>query len=423
MSEPAAEVAPRALVSALLRGGVLDERTVSTPGAPDRPDQGATLARAWRYVVLGPILYRVAAFPKVLIGFTSANGAGPAVPVLVATAFAVAVNLVALVLVLRRGGLRAGHTRRALWLDLAVGVALNLVVASVSTPALQPFAVDVSWTWLVGTIAMWSSLLGLPTTVWLLVAAVPFRMALTLAGGLPLSNDLAVERSIGCLVGLVVAVVVMTGFVILVGIGGRFALSAGVRLGVRAERDRTNRMLHDGVLQTLDALALTLPDDGIDPTRRLVELRSALGGEAATLRQRIMQPPPDTTARGFLAELTDVVTEMAGHGLRTQLVAADFDDQAVSEARRAALREAAREAMRNAAKHAGTPHVVLRVEERDNGIAAVVRDHGVGFDVQQRPPGFGISQSIEARLREVGGHGTVHSRPGDGTRVTMWVPR
>jgi signal transduction histidine kinase len=62
------------------------------------------------------------------------------------------------------------------------------------------------------------------------------------------------------------------------------------------------------------------------------------------------------------------------------------------------------------------------VEERDGGIAVVARDQGEGFDVRERPPGFGITQSILARLAEVGGHGTVDSQPGRGTRVTMWVP-
>ncbi|HYS38732.1 MAG TPA: ATP-binding protein, partial [Pseudonocardiaceae bacterium] len=89
---------------------------------------------------------------------------------------------------------------------------------------------------------------------------------------------------------------------------------------------------------------------------------------------------------------------------------------------RMAVRDAVREAMRNTMKHAGTTEVVLRVEHRDQGVAVIARDHGTGFDEADRPPGFGISNSIMARLAEVGGTSTVESSPGRGTRVTLWVP-
>jgi signal transduction histidine kinase len=420
MSEPVLDVTPRAAAGAMLRGGVLHDRLDTTP--EDAALAMAPLARAWRYVVLIPLVYRIASFPKVFIGYATANGGTGLVPVLAVTTVAVLLNLIGGFLVLRRRGLRAAGARRVLWLDLGIGVLLNFAVATTVPAAVQPFAVDVSWTWLVGTFGLWASLLGVPGTLWLLLAAIPLRALLTLAGGLPLTDPLAVTRSIGCLVGLVVAVLTMAGFLVLSGAGGRFAVLAGIRHGTRIERDRNRRLLHDTVLQTLDALAITPPAPETDPAARLAEVRDVLGGEAAALRRRIMETPPEHGSRGFVAELGDLVTEMAGHGLRTQLVAADFDDQVLSAARRTALRDAVREALRNAAKHAGTNQIVLRVEDRDGGISAVVRDHGVGFDPAVRPPGFGIRESITARLAEVGGRSSIDSAPGAGTRVTLWVP-
>jgi signal transduction histidine kinase len=181
--------------------------------------------------------------------------------------------------------------------------------------------------------------------------------------------------------------------------------------------------MHDSVLQTLEALAISTPGDDAHAVSRLSEVRSVAKAEAAEIRRRITEPIPNGTTRGFAVELADVATEMARDGLRTQLVAADFaDDDKLSQDRRTAMCEAVREALRNTVKHSGTKQVVLRVEERDGGIAVVARDQGEGFDVRERPPGFGITQSILARLAEVGGHGTVDSQPGRGTRVTMWVP-
>lgn len=230
-------------------------------------------------------------------------------------------------------------------------------------------------------------------------------------------------RSVGCMIALAVAIVLGAGILILLGVGTRFALDIGLRRGREAERHRTRRIMHDSVLQTLEALAISAPGDDAQAVARLKELRSVAKAEAAELRRKITEPVQSGSSRGFAVELADVATEMARDGLRTQLVAADFaDDDQLSQDRRTAMCEAVREALRNTVKHSGTKQVVLRVEERDGGIAVVARDQGQGFDVQDRPPGFGITQSIMARLAEVGGRGTVDSQPGRGTRVTLWVP-
>jgi len=53
----------------------------------------------------------------------------------------------------------------------------------------------------------------------------------------------------------------------------------------------------------------------------------------------------------------------------------------------------------------------------------ITRDHGAGFSAADHPAGFGISESITARLAEVGGTSLVESGlAGGGTRVTLWVP-
>ncbi|MYW96516.1 ATP-binding protein [Amycolatopsis rubida] len=407
-------------------------RTLLHRGSPpERPDAGedlgavgdATLARAARYWVVVPIAYRIAAFVKVFIGFAAANGGAGLVPVLPAAALGVAANAGFLWWLLRSGGLPARRTRRVLTADLGAGLVLNLLIAVLAPDAVQPFAIDVTWTWLVGSVAMWAGTSGLPAALLLLAAAVPVRVLLTVAGGLRLDNPLAINRSIGCLVALAVSVVVACGILVLLGVGTRFALDIGLRRGQEAERRRTQRLLHDSVLQTLEALAIAPADDADHAAERLAQLRSVAHAEAAELRRSITEPIEPRTGRGFVVELADVAAEMAREGLRTQLVAADFaDDDRLSADRRTAMCEAVREALRNTVKHAGTSRVVLRVEERDGGTAVVARDQGRGFDVRERGPGFGIRQSIEARLAEVGGTGRVESAPGHGTRVTLWVP-
>jgi signal transduction histidine kinase len=191
------------------------------------------------------------------------------------------------------------------------------------------------------------------------------------------------------------------------------AFYAGTRYGRKRERVMFNRYIHDTVLQSLEAMALRTPSDSMDVT----QFRAIARAQASALRRGFQQ-----CAGGRLVdELKELATDMAREGLRAQVVSADINDT-LSAARRQALRDATREALRNTLRHGETKSVTVRVEERDGGIAVTARDHGVGFDMTERPRGFGIRESIIGRIGDVGGHADIVSKPGGGTRVTLWVP-
>jgi signal transduction histidine kinase len=202
-------------------------------------------------------------------------------------------------------------------------------------------------------------------------------------------------------------------------IAGPVAYFSGMRRGRADERAEFNRNIHDTVLQALEAMALATPADCVDPGGKLAELRNVARVQATTLRRGLTEP---STGGRLVEDLAALATDMASEGLRAQLVSADIDDT-LPDARRKAMRDATREALRNTLKHSETKRVTVRVEERDGGIAVTTRDHGVGFDMAEQPRGFGINESIIARLGQVGGRADVVSRPGGGTRVTVWVPR
>lgn len=202
----------------------------------------------------------------------------------------------------------------------------------------------------------------------------------------------------------------------LVGLTGVVAFWLGVRRGRASERRVANRFIHDTALQALEGIALLATSGAGDDA--LAEIRGVARAQAAGLRRGLTR----TVTGGLAMELAAVVADLAGEGLRVRLVMADFDD-ALPGYRCRAVGEAAREALRNTRKHAATGDAVVEVAERDGGVEVVVRDQGAGFDPVTRRPGFGISESIGARLREVGGRSAVVSRPGEGTRVALWVPR
>jgi signal transduction histidine kinase len=89
-----------------------------------------------------------------------------------------------------------------------------------------------------------------------------------------------------------------------------------------------------------------------------------------------------------------------------------------------ALVGAAREAMVNAAKHAGVSTVSVYVEVEQAAVVAYVRDRGKGFDpATVEPDRQGVRGSIIGRAERHDGLATVRSAAGEGTEVTIRIPR
>jgi signal transduction histidine kinase len=114
------------------------------------------------------------------------------------------------------------------------------------------------------------------------------------------------------------------------------------------------------------------------------------------------------------------------HNLRLQLDVAD-DLRVPTEDLRTLLFRSVRELVFNVVKHAGVDTATLRAHPTDEGCMMEVVDEGHGFDPTQveaanDPEGhFGLF-SVRERLDLVGGHLTIDSDPGSGTRARIDVP-
>ncbi|HEX4705077.1 MAG TPA: ATP-binding protein [Pseudonocardiaceae bacterium] len=383
------------------------------------------LVRAARYVVVLPLVYRVVVMPVMLLSVLSTNGGAGAAPGALIAAFAVLLNLFAVVYVLRMPGFPSTIARTTLGVDVLVGLLLYLVASLVVRDPGFDEVSEMAWTYVVGSVALLTLARGVPAGLALIALSVPFHILLAAAGGHTQPTTAPVARAIDDVATLVPALCTAIVVLMLVGLSTRLAMGVGSRRGQAIERARAQRLLHDTVLQTLEAMALTPVTPPADLDRmveQLAELRGIARAQAIQLRRSLAEPAGPSAPAGLGEDLAEVAADMAREGLRARLVFTDVDDGALPEARRRAVRDAVREAMRNTMKHAGTDEVVLRIEQRDGGIAVIARDHGTGFNEADRPPGFGISSSITARLAEVGGTSTIESQPGRGTRVTLWVP-
>jgi len=89
-----------------------------------------------------------------------------------------------------------------------------------------------------------------------------------------------------------------------------------------------------------------------------------------------------------------------------------------------ALLAAAREATVNAAKWSGASVISLFAEVEPAEVSLVVRDRGRGFDPEAVPADRkGLAESIHGRMTRRGGSVTVNSAEGEGTKVTLKMPR
>lgn len=90
----------------------------------------------------------------------------------------------------------------------------------------------------------------------------------------------------------------------------------------------------------------------------------------------------------------------------------------------AALLDSVTEALNNVRKHAGTTDVAVLASFSPRRSRVVIADRGRGFDPAAVPPGrLGLGSGIAARILAHGGSLEIDSAPGQGTRLTLTVPR
>jgi signal transduction histidine kinase len=188
---------------------------------------------------------------------------------------------------------------------------------------------------------------------------------------------------------------------------------------VRAEeRAEMASRVHDSVLQTLALIQRRAGDQ-----QQVIQLARAQERE---LRSWLFDGRTPGSLDGQAETVADGIRLIqqeveAQHGMSVEAVTVGdcpLDDDMN------ALLAAAREATVNAAKWSGADVVSLFAEVEPESVSLFVRDRGKGFDPDAVPDDRkGVAESIKARLARRGGSATVRSAPGQGTEVSLVMPR
>jgi len=205
------------------------------------------------------------------------------------------------------------------------------------------------------------------------------------------------------------------------------------RLAVLEERERIGMDLHDGIIQSIFGVGLSLenishlvrenPQKAQDGIKHAID---DLNQTIRDLRAYILDlRPRQLNGESLMDGLKRLVTEYRAHTLSEAILTGpqeSLDNFPQSHA--TVLFHICQESLANAAKHAGAKRVDISVWATSDRVLMEVRDNGRGFDMETMTSSLGHGlANMQTRARNVGGEVDISSKRNEGTTVLAWVPR
>lgn len=197
------------------------------------------------------------------------------------------------------------------------------------------------------------------------------------------------------------------------------------------ERGRISRELHDDLNQELATITMTI--DSV--IRQLPDVNESCKTLLSDLKQRTFQMadhvrrlshalhPSILDHLGLPAALSSYCAEFSrAEGINVNFQVAEQLGNVPNDVA-LCLYRITQEALRNVAQHSGAQSARVSLTKTDEGLVLLVDDAGIGFDPNDvmRKRGLGLL-SMGERVKLLGGHLRVASRPRAGTEVQAVVP-
>jgi signal transduction histidine kinase len=205
------------------------------------------------------------------------------------------------------------------------------------------------------------------------------------------------------------------------------------QLRIIEERQRIGMDLHDGIIQSIYAVGLTLAyvdgqvadGDAAGAREKLSQAITGLNDTIRDIRSYILDLRPRRfEGNDLVAGLQQLLSEFKAN----TLIAVDFSagpnvNQALTPEARLALFHIAQEALSNAAKHSRASSVQVTLDDSGDAIRFSVKDNGQGFEPiqDQQRLGHGLS-NMRDRVQPLGGRLVISGSAGQGTEVSVTIP-
>lgn len=196
-----------------------------------------------------------------------------------------------------------------------------------------------------------------------------------------------------------------------------------------AERRRIAGDLHDGVVQELTGVSLTLAAQGRSDTvapQQALDASAAIRSSIKSLRSLLVEIyPANLQEEGLSSAIGDLLNALGTRGIQTRLVD-DLADTPIEPEVAALLYRAAQEALRNVVAHSAATEVRVALEEVGGDLRLVIDDNGRGFSTEtldeRAADGHVGLRSLGGLVADLGGELDVRSAAGTGTRLVVSVP-
>jgi signal transduction histidine kinase len=201
-------------------------------------------------------------------------------------------------------------------------------------------------------------------------------------------------------------------------------------LAVLEERERISKELHDGVIQAIYSVGLSLQGsvalidrDRTRATQRINEAIGQLDAVVRDVRNYIFELRPRLVEdRGLEVAVRELARELEVNTLANVVIdlgsgACDLLDRR----QEAHLIQVVREMLSNIARHAHAGLVHIAVAQEDASFVLAVEDDGVGFDPATVSRGQG-HDNMEERVQELGGSLEIGAGGQRGTRQVIRIP-
>lgn len=204
------------------------------------------------------------------------------------------------------------------------------------------------------------------------------------------------------------------------------------RLAVIEERSRIGMDLHDGIIQSIYAVGLTLesallvlPEENSETAALIDTAIGSLNDVIRDIRGFILDLHP----RQFEGELMQGIQRLVREFQANTMVPVNLNVpasnlNALPPATARAIFLTTQEALANIARHARASQVNIEIQWQNRFITLTIQDDGRGFDIRHQvnsATGHGLS-NMRTRAEERGGFFKLVSAVGKGTTVSMVLP-
>jgi len=205
------------------------------------------------------------------------------------------------------------------------------------------------------------------------------------------------------------------------------------RLAVLEERERIGMDLHDGIIQSIYGLGLSLEsafhslnEEPNEAREKMQQTMDGLNQVIRDIRSYIMDlKPRQLGEEGLITGLNRLIAEFNSNAkAKISFLEADSVVNKLKEDHAKVFFHICQEALANIAKHSDAKKVELSIWSTVERILMEINDDGKGFDLDNMHSSLGHGlANMQLRVRSIGGDIEISSSIGNGTTILAWVPR